>query len=201
MIESLVRFDTALFVFLNHTIANSVFDLVFPVITNGKFWIVPAIIAAVMFIKREKKKAVVVLCLSLITVGISDPVCNRLIKPAVHRPRPCNPEVTIENGRYLLGRKTSDSFPSSHAMNIFAQAALFSLFYRKKTVWFLLFAGMIGFSRIYVGVHYPFDVFGGAMAGALVGSAVYGAYMIVQTCVRHKRPPAFKSGETGRAAL
>ncbi len=172
----IVRSDTSLFLFLNNTIANQAFDSLFPLITNGLFWIVPGIIAALAFIKFQKMKAVIVIVLSLITVGISDPVCNRLMKPAVHRLRPCNPQVHIENGRFLLGRKTSYSFPSSHAMNMFAQAALFSLFYRKKTVWFFLFAAFIGFSRIYVGVHYPLDVIGGAVFGAVIGSIVYGGY-------------------------
>jgi undecaprenyl-diphosphatase len=166
-----------LFLFLNRSIANPIFDAVFPVITNGLFWIIPGVIAAAIFIKLEKKKALIAVFLSLATVGISDPVCNRLIKPTVHRLRPCNPQVHIENGRFLLGRKTSDSFPSSHAMNIFGQAALFGFFYRKKTVWFLLFASIIGFSRIYVGVHYPFDVLCGALFGVCVGAFVYGCFV------------------------
>jgi undecaprenyl-diphosphatase len=173
VLESLLRLDTFLFIFFNHSIANPVFDFIFPIITYSMFWIVPGSIAALLFIWFQKKKALIVLCLSLLTVGVSDPVCNRLIKPAVHRLRPCNPQVQIEKGRFLIGRKTSLSFPSSHAMNMFAQAALFVLFFRKRAVWFFLFASIIGFSRIYVGVHYPFDVLGGAIFGVCIGAGVY----------------------------
>jgi undecaprenyl-diphosphatase len=196
VLEFLVHLDTALFIFINHAIANPVFDFIFPAITNGLFWIVPGIAAAVFYFKWEKRKALIVLCLSLVTVGISDPICNRLIKPAVHRHRPCNPQVTIDKGRFLLGRKTSDSFPSSHAMNIFAQAALFSFFYRKRALWFFLFAGIIGFSRVYVGVHYPFDVLGGAVGGILAGSLVYCGYFAMKSQIaRRSRSAAFQSSK------
>jgi undecaprenyl-diphosphatase len=114
-------------------------------------------------------------------------VCNRIIKPQVDRMRPCNPSVHLENGRFLLGCKTSRSFPSSHAMNIFAQAMLLSLFYRKKTVWFFLFALVIGFSRIYVGVHYPFDVAAGALFGIVIGAGVYGGYRVMTDRIQSGR--------------
>jgi undecaprenyl-diphosphatase len=190
VIDVIVRIDTLLFIFFNHSLANPVFDVIFPVLTNGKFWIAPGIIAAAVFIFRERKKAVAILCLSLITVGISDPVCNRLIKPAVHRLRPCNPQVHIETGRFLLGQKTSDSFPSSHAMNMFAQAALFSFFYRKRAFCFFLFAAVIGFSRIYVGVHYPFDVLGGAVFGTGSGMLVVSMYYYFKTNAIRRRNPS-----------
>jgi undecaprenyl-diphosphatase len=176
MLELITHIDTVVFLFFNPTIANPAFDLIFPVLTNGVFWIVPGIVAALIFIKIEKKKALIVLGLALMTVSVSDPVCNRVIKPAFHRLRPCDPRAHLDNGRFLLGRKTSPSFPSSHAMNMFAQATLFTLFYRRKALWFFIFAAVIGFSRIYTGVHYPFDVLAGAVFGVFVGAAVFGGY-------------------------
>lgn len=59
-------------------------------------------------------------------------------------------------------------------MNLFAQALLFSYHYRKQTVWFFLFASLIGFSRVYVGVHYPFDVVAGAIFGVISGGVIIG---------------------------
>jgi undecaprenyl-diphosphatase len=194
VLESLVRCDTFLFIFFNHTIANPVFDFIFPIITYSMFWIVPGTLAAALFIWFQKKKALVVLCLSLLPVGVPAPVCNRLIKPAVHRLRPCNPQVQIEKGRFLIGRKTSLSFPSSHAMNMFAQAALFALFYRKRAVWFFLFASTIGFSRIYVGVHYPFDVLGGAISGVSIGAIIYFLFKLFSRRFKlHAKPETSKS--------
>ena len=189
MLQSIINLDVKLFLFFNHTLANPVCDYIFVHITNGAFWIVPGIVAAVLFIIFQKKKALIILGLVAITVGVSDPVCNRLIKPHVERMRPCNPSAHLENGRFLLGRKTSRSFPSSHAMNIFAQAMLLSLFYRKKSAWFFLFALVIGFSRIYVGVHYPFDVAAGALFGMVVGALVFSAYKLILLLIIKNRVP------------
>jgi undecaprenyl-diphosphatase len=93
----------------------------------------------------------------------------------------------IPDGRFLIGRKTSNSFPSSHAMNMFAQATLFSLLYRRRAAWFFLFAAIIGFSRIYVGVHYPFDVLGGALFGMCIGGLVYWVYDGAQAWWRRRK--------------
>jgi len=177
----LLALDTRLFLFFNHAIANPVFDAVFPVITNGRFWIIPGVLAAFIFIYFQRRKALVVIALSLLTVSVSDPVCNRVIKPLAPRLRPCDARVHVEGGRFLIGMKTSPSFPSSHAMNMFAQAMLFTLLYRRKRVWItaFAFAAVIAFSRVYVGAHYPFDALAGAIFGVVVGGLIYLGYFFV----------------------
>jgi undecaprenyl-diphosphatase len=179
--NAILHFDTVLFLLLNHAIANPVFDAVFTTITNGAFWVVPGIAAAIVFLYFQKRKGILVLALMVATVSVSDPVCNRIIKQLVPRMRPCNERVHIEGGRFLLGRKGSRSFPSSHAMNMFAQAMLLTLLYRRKWVGITAFsfAAIIGFSRIYVGVHYPFDVLAGAVFGVMVGTLVYDSFLFI----------------------
>jgi undecaprenyl-diphosphatase len=190
MLHHLLHIDTVLFLFCNHAIANPVFDAVFTTITNGRFWIIPGIIAALLFFYFKKKTAVLVIALMLVTVSVSDPVCNRIVKPLVPRMRPCNESVHIDGARFLIGRKGSNSFPSSHAMNMFAQAMLLTLLYRRKRVAITAFsfAAIIGFSRIYVGVHYPLDVLGGAVFGVMVGGFVYYLYIIISKKVLTTRP-------------
>jgi undecaprenyl-diphosphatase len=178
MLDSLLALDRSLFLLLNHTLAAAVLDPFFTVITDGRSWILPGILAALVFLKAEKKRALVVLLLAAAAVALTDPACARILKPLFHRLRPCNPDALVEGGRFLLGFKSSFSFPSSHAMNMFGQAALFSFFYRRFTAWFFLFAALIGYSRIYVGVHWPLDVLGGAVLGTAGGALVYGAYRL-----------------------
>jgi undecaprenyl-diphosphatase len=178
MLHTLLALDRSLFLLINNGLTNGVLDAFFTAVTNGKFWILPGVLAALVYLKAGKKRALLVLLLAAATVALSDPVCARIIKPLFHRLRPCNPLDLVEGGRFLLGYKTSFSFPSSHAMNMFGQATLFSFFYPRLCPWFFLFAAIIGFSRIYVGVHYPLDVLGGAAFGTLCGALVYGAYRL-----------------------
>lgn len=190
----LISIDRTLFLFFNATLSNPVFDIFFPFITERNNSIVPLLVLVPFFIYKEKKKALVVLGLAIVTVAVTDPVCVRIIKPLVHRLRPCHPSYFIDGehvflagAHFLKGYKGSLSFPSAHAMNVFGQAMLFTCFYPRQRVWFFTFAGLIGFSRIYVGVHYPLDVVAGAVFGTGVGWGVVYVYRISTVRLAKKR--------------
>ena len=197
MYEALLQIDRALFLFFNSTLANPVFDVIFPFITKGRNWIIPGIIMAVVYLFFGKKRAFIVLGCALITIAISDPVSVRILKPLFHRLRPCHPShfidgthMLLDGGRFLFGHKTSLSFPSAHATNMFAQAMLLTLFYPKQATWFFIFASLIGYSRIYVGVHYPVDIVGGAIFGIGIGAFVYLLYNYIWQRIRKKKQSA-----------
>ncbi|NLG16865.1 MAG: phosphatase PAP2 family protein [Fibrobacter sp.] len=179
MVEFLLSLDRYLFLFLNTQFSNPILDFFFVTITEARFWIIPAFLGAAFFIGFQKKKALIVIGLALITVALTDPISARIIKPLAGRLRPCHPDVLLEGGNFLLGLKKSFSFPSSHSMNIFAQATLLSLFYPRKSIWFFIFASIIGFSRIYVGVHYPGDVIFGALFGIIIACGVFYSFRFV----------------------
>jgi len=180
--DFLYSVDKSVFLFINVTLSHPALDPVMTHITDLKFWLIPGIIAAAVYVFREnKKKALIVLGLIALTVAISDPFSSRILKKIFARPRPCHPEFFVEGGRFLLGRWGSLSFPSSHSVNMFAFATVLFCFYRKYGVYFYSFAGLIAYTRVYNGVHYPSDVAGGAVVGCLLGWGVYSAFVFVQT--------------------
>ncbi len=109
-----------------------------------------------------------------LTVGFADFTSASLIKPAVARIRPCRDVITVKTDITRVGCGTGYSFPSTHATDHFAMAAFLTLVFYKKwpwiTFWATFWAGVICLAQVYVGVHYPFDVLGGAIYGTLVGS-------------------------------
>ncbi len=93
---------------------------------------------------------------------------NMILKNLAARVRPYE---TVEGLRLLIEKQPDWSFPSGHAASSFAAAAVIWLNYGKNGRAALVLAGLIAFSRLYVGVHYPTDVLFGAADGMLIGWA------------------------------
>ena len=125
----------------------------------------------------NKVPACVVMIVAIVmAVGLADFIASGILKDLVARPRPTRvPELDgilhLVNG-YKSGRY---GFVSSHAANTMACALLFSLIWRNKIATFglLLWVALNCYSRMYLGVHYPTDIMGGLIVGALVAVAMY----------------------------
>jgi undecaprenyl-diphosphatase len=193
MLDFIYGIDKSVFLFINVTLSSPLLDPVMAQVTRFAFWLVPGLALAAVYVYRERdrKKALTVLGLLILTVAISDPLSSQLLKKLFARPRPCHPEFFVEGGRFLLGMWGSPSFPSSHSMNMFSAATLLFCFYRKQGAYFYAFAALIAYSRVYNGVHYPLDVAGGAAAGCLVGWGVYAGFAAAQA--RHLKSKNAKS--------
>jgi undecaprenyl-diphosphatase len=99
---------------------------------------------------------------------------NQIILLFVHRLRPYDAGVT----HLIIARSADFSFPSDHATASFAIAAAFLLHgLYKRGQWFLFAAIILSLSRVYLGIHYVSDVFGGALTGLLAALAVRGLYV------------------------
>lgn len=187
MLDSFLDIDKAAFHFFNNTISNPLLDFVMPLITDWSQFLIMRIflgfvLAYLLFFNGSKGRILIVLI--LITVFISDQISSSLIKPLVARPRPCHivdGKVMIENLRLLVSCGPGFSLPSSHAVNHFAVAFILSKIYDKFKIYFFLFASIVAFSRIYIGVHYPSDVFLGAILGVTIAIIVYETYYWLNT--------------------
>jgi undecaprenyl-diphosphatase len=113
-------------------------------------------------------------------IAFSDYMSSSVLKPIFNRPRPYdtlshvrihgyqgNWIVTPELEEPIVGR--SQSFPSSHATNIFAAALFLTYYFRRWWPFFYTLAFLVAYSRIYLGVHYPTDTIFGAIVGTLCG--------------------------------
>ncbi len=162
--EFLLSIDARLFLILNRGAANPVLDTIMPFITDSDNWIIPMVIIWLLLIIFGGKKGRTAAILLIFIITLSDQLTSSVIKPLVGRIRPC---YALENARLIIHQAHSKSFPSSHAANMAAAAALFSTYYSKYKWIFISLAVLVAYSRIYVGVHYPGDVLAGALLGVL----------------------------------
>ena len=174
------QLDERLFYFLNVTCANPFFDKVMPFITERENWFMFYIIMGLYLLIKGGKKGIIVVVLCLLLVTITDQLNSFVFKAFIHRLRPCN---VLPNIHLLVGCTDSFSFPSSHAVNNFAAATLLSHFYKNLRIPFYFTAAMVALSRVSVGVHYPFDVIGGAAIGMTIAFIVIYLFELISSKV------------------
>jgi membrane-associated phospholipid phosphatase len=166
--------DKAFFVFINQHMQNDWFDLVMPFVRNPFLWaplyVFMLLYVATNFEKNRKWWALFFILLPMLT----DYVSSNLIKENIYRLRPCNDLEMAQNARFLLNyRPQSSSFTSSHATSHFALAAFFFNTLKPRLnnfgYLFYLWAFVICYAQVYVGVHYPLDVICGGLLGYFIG--------------------------------
>jgi undecaprenyl-diphosphatase len=154
-------------------------------LTNVHYWFAVYALGGLFLIYRYKWQGVRMVIAALLLIALTDSLGHYVLKPLVNRQRPC---ALIAGGAHVVswirlptGMKWDESFPSSHALNNFAVATFFSLIFRRKSVSIPLFliATLVSLGRVYEGVHYPSDVLGGAVIGALVGFATAQIFLII----------------------
>jgi len=159
--------DKSLFYWINSHFQSPLFGKFMVFVSDKYNFLAVGVLAAVLVLFFYKKRGLAYLLIGAAVVGFNDFFSHNVLKELFHRPRPCAvlPDV-ITHVHCSTG---SFSFPSNHAGNIFALATLTSLCFRNSTIFVLTFAALVGYSRVYLGVHYPFDVAAGALWGAIMG--------------------------------
>jgi len=173
MPDHLLQFDRHLFYFINHDLANPFFDWLMPYLRNPKFWI-PLYVFIIGFCVWKFKKTGLIMILAIgLSAGFADFTANHFIKLVVKRDRPCRDVVVSKTDIARVPCGTGYSFPSIHAADHFAVAfCIIMIFYKRWRwiwLWGFLWAGSICLAQVYVGVHFPIDVFCGALYGMFVG--------------------------------
>ncbi len=176
MIDTLESWDQQLLLAING--CNSLFfdDVMF---MFTKTWAsIPIYVLAAFLLFRKFGWKKMLLCVAVVgcAIGLSDLISTECFKKVVCRYRPTH-NLDLENLVHVVNgyRGGMYGFVSSHAANMFAFAVGVSLFLQQKG-WAIFFVGwslLICYTRMYLGVHYPADIFCGALLGSLIAWALY----------------------------
>lgn len=175
-----MQWDRGVFGMINQMFTSSFFDAIMPALSNQMLWLVPMGIAWLIFMIRTNRRGRIIALACFLVVAATDQISSSLIKPAVQRVRPCNViplthYYVEDDGKWiytdkfgLTTYKSSYSFPSSHAANIAGQAVFWSYFYPQLSPVFIAASLAVGYSRVYLGYHYPTDVAAGYLIGIFI---------------------------------
>jgi undecaprenyl-diphosphatase len=158
---------------INNDWSNPVLDWYFLHGRETSFWMPLYLFLLVYILMNYGKKGLWWSLGVIVTAALSDVISSGLIKEFIFRLRPCqDPEIAHTLRFFINYCPQSSSFTSSHSTSHFAQAVFFYLTLRHTgKYWglFFIWAFLIAYGQVYVGVHYPSDVLGGAILGTGIG--------------------------------
>jgi undecaprenyl-diphosphatase len=173
MLENILSADTALFRVINGSLQHPIVYWSMEFLSNS---IVLSLLCCALFgwgIWKKKILARWLLPIACVMV-MSDVISARYIKPWVERPRPCH---HLEDVNLTLeGCGGKHSMPSNHAANMMGFAVILLLFERSLW-WTIIVAFFIGYSRIFLGKHYPADVIVGFILGSFIAVAIHKIFL------------------------
>ena len=179
MLESLQALDRTVFLALNgmHTPYWDSFMYIF---TSKLVWIPLYVSILYVLYKNMNIRMVIFTTLMFaLLVALADQTCSSILRPIFERPRPSRDPAIADIVHIVNGKRGGKfGFPSCHAANTFALACFMMLLFKNRalTTFFMLWAIVTCYTRIYVGVHYPGDLLFGTLVGFAAGAVTYGIY-------------------------
>ncbi|MCK9613396.1 MAG: phosphatase PAP2 family protein [Bacteroidales bacterium] len=183
MLEKLIAFDKELLLFLNGY-HHPFLDFIFWYATNAWTWLPVYFILIFLSIKLYRRQAIFIVLFAAICIACTDLASVNFFKEVFQRYRPTH-NLEIREQVHILHdyRGGLYGFVSSHAANFFGLATFLSVVFYRKVRHFIplifLWVGIIAYSRIYLGVHYPADIFFGALLGIIIGLLIGFAFRLV----------------------
>ena len=177
LMQQILQWDRELFNKVNGEWTNSFLDLVLPYTRNAVVW-APFYLFFIVFVTvNYKRTGLFWILFGILAIATTDLVSSWVIKENFFRLRPCGDPELAGTVRFLVNYcPQSSSFTSSHAANHFALAIFIFITlknYMGKWLWLIfIWAFIISYAQVYVGVHYPLDIICGGIVGSIIG---YGA--------------------------
>ena len=178
--SEILQFDYELFTLINEVWKNALFDALLPFWRNKYVWLPLYVFIISFLLINYGRRGMYYVLLVFALVFISDTMSSKLIKNWIQRVRPCNQEEFKDEVRLLVSCGSGYSFTSSHATNHFALAFFLILtlgkLFRKIRIPLIIWAALVAYAQVYVGVHFPLDVIAGALLGTLIARVLAGLY-------------------------
>ena len=187
-LEKIINYDKELFIYLN-SLGTEPWDNFWITLTNQFSWIpLFALLLFLVFRSYGWKKGLILMVLAALLITFSDQFVN-FIKDSFGRLRPNN-DSSINELIRILKRPSSFSFVSGHSTTSFAVSTFIiaTLKNHYKSPFFLLIWPILfAYSRIYIGVHFPMDIFVGMLLGILIGYIFYRISLILLNKIPEKQ--------------
>ncbi|MGB0429738.1 MAG: phosphatase PAP2 family protein [Bacteroidia bacterium] len=164
------------FILINNEWTNPAAEAILPWLRHKLFWVPLYIFLAFFFVKRHKFNGFWALAACGVSFAISNTLSAEIMKPLFALDRPCNDPNFLDQVILRVNCGPGKSFPSAHATNHFALSfCLITMMwakYKKAVIPLFLWAAVVSYAQVYVGVHYPVDVLVGGAIGSVIGIGV-----------------------------
>jgi membrane-associated phospholipid phosphatase len=191
--EFFKQFDLKLLSWLNQSLANSFCDWFFPLMAAPRYFYIPLGLLALGLLFRGGRRARVFLGMVAVTLFLGDAMIVANLKKWTNRPRPHEAVIGVRKvtreevvvTQSIAEVQKGRSFPSAHVCNNVALAVMVSAFFGKRWRWLYGWALLMSWNRIYLGAHYPSDVFFSWLIAWIYASGILKVY--VQLFKNHER--------------